>query len=252
MPLGADAAGLAEGRWRAARAADPLGAALPGAYDAARQAWFDGIAATGTVAGPVTVVTPLWAWLTRCAMRCPRIARSGGGSAGGIAAALPAGTRRHPLADEQAMRDWADPSAVGQRSACRGDRGPMFWRRGCWRCSRGWRCDGVAGGGGSRGGALAYALLTGAQVPTVRSLLGAAGAGGLALGRQPLSLACWRWWRSRHGLMARGGGGPSFQMSFGAVLVIGVVSDCAPVRAFLAPRDEAGWRRIGRHRSRSC
>jgi len=40
--------------------------------------------------------------------------------------------------------------------------------------------------------------------------------------------------------------GPSFQMSFSAVLAIIALSTSAPIRAFLAPRDEPWWRRIGR------
>jgi competence protein ComEC len=259
MPLGADVAGLAEGAVvRRARLIPPGDAALPGAYDAARQAWFDGIAATGTVVGPVTVVTPASgeAWLTR--LRHALSAHVHGqvaGSAGGIAAAFASGDRGGiSLADEQAMRDSGlthllSVSGLHVSAVIAGAYVLAARLLGLfpWLALR-MRLPLVAGGLAA-GVGMAYALLTGAQVPTVRSLLGAfLVLAALALGRQPLSL----------GLLAvvaicvmalwpEAVVGPSFQMSFGAVLVIGVVSDCAPVRAFLAPRDEAGWRRIGRH-----
>lgn len=260
MPLGGDVAGLAEGavvRLRA-RLIPPGDAALPGAYDAARQAWFDGIAATGTVVGPVTVVTPASgeAWLARLRHALSaHVHDQVAGSAGGIAAAFASGDRGGiSLADEQAMRDSGlthllsvsglHVSAVIAGAYVLAARLLALFP---WLALR-MRLPLVAGGVGA-GVGMAYALLTGAQVPTVRSLLGAfLVLAALALGRQPLSLrllavaaicvmALW----------PEAVVGPSFQMSFGAVLVISVVSDCAPVRAFLAPRDEAGWRRIGRH-----
>jgi competence protein ComEC len=94
-------------------------------------------------------------------------------------------------------------------------------------------------------GALAgigYTLLTGAQVPTVRSCVGAILVLiALALGRDPLSLR----------MVAVGAivvlllwpealVGPSFQMSFAAVIAIVALHEGAAVRAFLAPREE-GW-----------
>ena len=41
--------------------------------------------------------------------------------------------------------------------------------------------------------------------------------------------------------------GPSFQMSFGSVIAIIALHSAAPVHAFLAPRGESVWRRVGRH-----
>ena len=69
----------------------------------------------------------------------------------------------------------------------------------------------------------------------------------LALGREPLSLLDGRdaalfvlllWPESLIG--------PSFQMSFAAVLAIVALHNCAPVRDFLAPREEAWLSRMGR------
>lgn len=89
---------------------------------------------------------------------------------------------------------------------------------------------------------VAYTLLTGAEVPTVRSCVGALLVlVALALGREPLSLR----------MVAVGAIvvlllwpealiGPSFQMSFAAVIAIVALHGAAPVRAFLRPREE-GW-----------
>ncbi len=100
-------------------------------------------------------------------------------------------------------------------------------------------------------GALAgvgYTLLTGSEVPTLRSCLAAVLVlGALALGREPLSLrmvalaavcvlALW----------PEALAGPSFQMSFAAVIAIVALHDAKPVRDFLAPRDEGGVYRVGR------
>ena len=88
---------------------------------------------------------------------------------------------------------------------------------------------------------LAYTLLTGSEVPTVRSVVGALLVlVALALGREPLSLR----------MVAAAAivvmllwpeavVGPSFQMSFAAVIAIVALHEAAPVRAFLAPREGA-------------
>ncbi|MEO6153718.1 MAG: ComEC/Rec2 family competence protein [Croceibacterium sp.] len=85
-------------------------------------------------------------------------------------------------------------------------------------------------------------MLTGAEVPTVRSCVGALLVlGALALGREPLSLR----------MVAVAAAvvlllwpealvGPSFQMSFAAVVAIVTLHECAPARSFLRPREE-GW-----------
>src|SRR5438034_685826 len=87
-----------------------------------------------------------------------------------------------------------------------------------------------------------FARAAGAEVPTVRSCVGALLVlGALALGREALSLR----------MVAVAGAivlllwpealaGPSFQMSFAAVIAIVALHESAPVRAFLRPREE-GW-----------
>jgi competence protein ComEC len=94
-----------------------------------------------------------------------------------------------------------------------------------------------------------YTLLTGAEVPTVRSCIGAVLVLiALALGRDPLSLrmiavaaffVLLLWPESLIG--------PSFQMSFSAVIAIVALHSSAPVRAFLAPREEGWLARRGRN-----
>jgi competence protein ComEC len=95
---------------------------------------------------------------------------------------------------------------------------------------------------------IGYTLLTGAEVPTVRSCIAALLVlGALTLGRDALSLR----------MVAVAGGfvlilwpesaiGPSFQMSFSAVLAIIALSNSAPVQAFLAAREEHWWSHLAR------
>ena len=100
-------------------------------------------------------------------------------------------------------------------------------------------------------GALAgigYTLLTGAEVPTVRSCVGAVLVlTALALGREALSMrmvaaaaffVLLLWPESLVG--------PSFQMSFAAVLSIVALHNAAPVKAFLAVREESWLARMSR------
>jgi competence protein ComEC len=101
------------------------------------------------------------------------------------------------------------------------------------------------------GAGIGYTLLTGSEVPTVRSCVGAVLVLiALALGREPLSLRMVAvaaafvllvWPESLVG--------PSFQMSFAAVIAIVALHESAPVRAFLAPREE-GW--LGRTARRTA
>lgn len=105
----------------------------------------------------------------------------------------------------------------------------------------------VAAGIGALAG-IAYTLLTGAEVPTVRSYVGAVLVlGALALGREPLSLrmvavaavvVLLLWPESLIG--------PSFQMSFAAVITIAALHGAAPVRALFARREESLVARVAR------
>jgi len=261
MPDHADSPGLAEGAvvTMRARLMPPALPILPGSYDAARQAWFDGIAATGTVVGPVTVVALPPAdgpWLARARHALSdHVRRRVAGSPGGIAAAFASGDRGGiSTVDEQAMRDSGlthllsvsglHVSAVIGGAYCLAIRLLGLFP---WLVLR-VRLPLLASSLGGLAG-VAYTLLTGAQVPTVRSVLGALLVlGALALGRQPFSLRLLAVAAAYVMLLwPEAVVGPSFQMSFGSVLAIIAVHDNAPVRAFLAHRDEAWWRRLGRH-----
>lgn len=111
LPLEQDSSSLREGaivRLKA-RLMPPAPPMLPGAYDFARTAWFEGYAATGSAQGPVTLLkaaerAPLLAPLQR--RLAEHVRHQLAGSPGAIAAAFASGDRGSISdADEQAMRD---------------------------------------------------------------------------------------------------------------------------------------------------
>ena len=256
-PQSADRPGLAEGarvRLRA-RLMPPSPPLVPGAYDFARKAWFDGLAATGSVLGGIAVVESadgggLFGHLQR--ELSAHVRNRLGGSAGAIAAAFASGDRGAIAeSDAKAMRDAGlthllsisglHVSAVIAAAYLCVIRLLALWP---WLALR-IRLPVAAAAGGALAG-LGYTLLTGAEVPTVRSCIGAGLVLlALALGREPLSMR----------MIAIGAGlvllvwpeslvGPSFQMSFAAVIAIVALHGAEPVRRFGAPRDD-GWLRRG-------
>lgn len=232
-----------------ARLMPPAPPMLPGGYNFARTAWFSGLAATGSLIGDIRIVRPGpgGTRLTRAKGALARHVQDRiEGSEGGIATALATGDRgaiAEP--DAQAMRDAGlahllsisglHVSAVIGAAYLIAIRLLALWP---WLALR-VRLPIVAAGAGALAG-IAYTLLTGAQVPTVRSCIGALLVlAALALGRQALSLRMLAiaaflvlllWPESLVG--------PSFQMSFAAVLAIIALSGARPVRRFLAPREE--------------
>ena len=260
LPAARDRAEIAEGavvRLRA-RLMPPAPPMLPGGYDFARAAWFSGLAATGSVLGEVSVVDPAPA--ARGGLRPLQRSLSAhvrahlDGSAGTIAAAFASGDRGAiDPADDEAMRDAGlthllsisglHVSAVIAAAYLLALKLLGLWP---WLTLR-VRLPLVAAAAGA-GAGVAYTLLTGAEVPTVRSCIGALLVLlALALGREPLSLR----------MLAVGAVlvlvlwpeavvGPSFQMSFAAVLAIVALHGAGPVRAFLAPREEPWWHRASR------
>jgi competence protein ComEC len=252
-------AGLAEGarvRLRA-RLMPPASPMLPGSYDFARAAWFKGLSATGTMVGPLEVLRPapeggniarLQRWLAA------HVRNRVEGSAGAIAAAFASGDRGSIAeADEVAMRDSGlthllsisglHVSAVVAAGYFAALRLLALWSALALRV----RLPVVAAAVGALAG-IGYTLLTGAEVPTVRSCLAALLVlGALVLGRDPLSL---RMVAVAAGcvllLWPESAIGPSFQMSFAAVLAIIALSTSGPARAFLAPREEPWWAYAGR------
>jgi len=241
-----------------ARLMPPAPPMLPGGYDFARAAWFEGYAATGSVQGPVTVLqaadgAPLLAPLQR--RLSEHVRRQLDGSPGAIAAAFASGDRGSiSEADEQAMRDAGlthllSISGLHVSAVIAGAYFLAITLLALWP----WltlrvRLPLVAAGIGALAG-IGYTLLTGAEVPTVRSCVGAVLVlGALALGREPLSLR----------MLAVGAifvlllwpesvAGPSFELSFAAVIAIIALHASAPARAFLAPREEAWLTRLARH-----
>lgn len=258
-PAGLSAAAVEGARVRLrARLMPPAPPMVPGAYDFARTAWFAGLSATGSAIGPVVVTEPgageSGLAATQRALADHVRARLDG-SPGAIAAAFASGDRGGiSPADEKAMRDAGlthllsisglHVSAVIAGVYFLAIRLLALWP---WLTLR-VRLPLVAAACGA-GAGVAYTLLTGAEVPTVRSCVGALLVlGALALGREALSLrmvaaaafvVMLAWPETVVS--------PSFQMSFAAVIAIVALHGAGPIRAFLAPREERGAVRLGRH-----
>jgi competence protein ComEC len=217
-----------------ARLMPPAAPAVPGAYDFARAAWFRGIGATGRAIGPVALVAPAPAggvgrwWSGLRARLSTHIQSSLEGGEGGIANALATGDQGAiPEEDAEAMRrsglaHLLSVSGLHVTAVVAGTilivlrllalsprlalRAPLLL---------------ISGGAGALSG-IGYTLLTGAEVPTVRSCIAALLVlGGIALGREAVTLR----------LVATGAlivllfrpealAGPSFQLSFAAVTAI--------------------------------
>ncbi len=253
VPLESDRPEFAEGaRVRLeARLVPPSPPILPGGYDFARTAWFEGLAATGSAQGEIELIEPAPGGKRLAALQrrlADHVRSKLDGSPGAIAAAFASGDRGAiSPADEQAMRDSGlthllsisglHVSAVIAAAYMLAIKLLALWP---WLALR-VRLPLVAAAIGALAG-IGYTLLTGAQVPTVRSCVGAILVlVALALGRDPLSMR----------MVAVGSAvvlllwpealvGPSFQMSFAAVIAIVALHQGAAVRTFLAPREE-GW-----------
>lgn len=248
--------GVAEGARIALRAwlMPPAPPVLPGAYDFARTAWFAGLSATGNLVGPLRVIEPansggVLAEAQRTLAR--HVRKQLGGSEGSIAAAFASGDRGGIAdSDEQAMRDSGlthllsisglHVSAVIAGAYFLVMRLFALWP---WFALR-VRLPLLAAACGAAVG-VGYTLLTGGEVPTVRSCIGALLVlGALALGREALSM---RMVAAAATIVMlawpEAVANPGFQMSFAAVLAIVALHGAAPVRAVLAPREEgwAGW-----------
>ncbi|MEP2736334.1 MAG: ComEC/Rec2 family competence protein [Erythrobacter sp.] len=259
VPLEEIGEGMAEGavlnmRVRLMPPAPPM---LPGGYDFARAAWFKGYAGTGSVIGEIEVVRASTSdsglpAIQRFLSRHVRGELSG--SPGSIAAAFASGDRGGiSEADEEAMRDSGlthllsisglHVSAVIAAGYLIAIKLLALWP---WLVLR-VRLPVVAAGIGALAG-IGYTLLTGAEVPTVRSCVGAVLVLiALAVGRDALSIRMVAvaaffvmlfWPESLIG--------PSFQMSFAAVISIVALHNCGPVQSFLAPRDESWLTHVGR------
>lgn len=241
-----------------ARLMPPAPPMLPGSYDFARTAWFQGLAATGSVIGPVTIERSAQGTRTLRQVQqrlADHVRARLDGSPGAIAAAFASGDRGSiAVTDEDAMRDAGlthllsisglHVSAVIAAVYVLAIRLLALWP---WLALR-VRLPLMAATCGALAG-IAYTLLTGAEVPTIRSCIGAVLVlAALALGRDPLSLRMVAvaalfvmiFWPEAVP-------GPSFQMSFGSVIAIIAFDSSAPIRRLVAARDDGAAMRLLRH-----
>ncbi|WP_206365768.1 ComEC/Rec2 family competence protein [Sphingomonas naasensis] len=248
-------AGIAPGaviRLRA-RLMPPPDAAVPGAYDFARVAWFAGLGATGRGFAPIAVVRPAAAPGADLRARLSDHIQSRiAGSGGGIASALATGDQG-AIAEEdaEAMRrsGLAHLLSVSGLHVTAVTAAAMLLVLRLLALSPAlalrWRLPLVAAGAGALA-AVGYTLLTGAEVPTIRSCAAALLVLlALSLGREAITLR----------LVAAGAllvlllwpealAGPSFQLSFAAVTAIVALHESPRVRGWFAPREERRGRRL--------
>jgi competence protein ComEC len=239
-----------------ARLAAPPPMALPGTYDFARDAWFNGIGAVGKALGPLTVTRPSVPHgldRAREGLRTLITARLPASSAG-IAIALVTGDQNAVDQDDaDAMRrsglthllsvSGLHIAAVVAFAMFLTLRLLALSETLALRLNLVLVAAAVAAASG-----IGYTLLTGMQVPTVRSCVAALLIlAGIALGRDALSIR----------LIATGAlvvlvfrpealAGPSFQMSFAAVTSIVALHSTAWARKLLQRREEGVIGRIYR------
>ncbi|WP_310476661.1 ComEC/Rec2 family competence protein [Sandarakinorhabdus sp.] len=232
----------------------PAGMAVPGGFDLARRSWFDGIGATGVALGPVQLLAPpppgpqLWLAGVRGQLQTLITARMPG-EVGAVAAAFVTGWQGAiPPATAQAMRDAGLAhllSISGLHIAVVVGSVALFSRSllGLWP----WLAlrapvPTLALATGALAG-LAYTLLAGAQVPTVRAVIAACiVVVGMMLGRQALSLrllaaAAFAILVVRPEALL----GASFQMSFAAVIGIVALYESRLGKWLTAVREDEPW-----------
>jgi competence protein ComEC len=243
-----------------ARLMPPPSAAVPGAYDYAAVSWFAGIAATGKALDPVKLVKPApvdrpsqWLADVRIALTAHILSRLPPG-AGGVAAALATGDmgavsqddndafRRSGLAHLLSVSGLHLTAAAGATMFLM-LRVLALWPRLALRAP----LLLIAAGCGALVG-IAYTLLTGAEVPTVRSLVAAlVVSAGIAAGREAMTLrlvatgalVCVLFWPESVA-------GPSFQLSFAAILSIVALHELGWTRRMFEKREEGAARRLTR------
>lgn len=228
----------------------PAGPTLPGGYDFARRAWFEGVGATGRAVGPVVMPTPApdgTEGPLRQRLSAHIQTRLEGGE-GSIAAALATGDQGSvPEADMEAMRQsgLAHLLSISGLHVTALVGGVVFLIFRLMALSPTlalrWPLMLIAASAGAAAG-VGYTLFTGAEVPTVRSCIAALLVlGGLALGREAITLR----------LVATGAIivmlfwpealiGPSFQLSFAAVTAIVALHEHPPFRKMVERREEDG------------
>lgn len=240
-----------------ARLMPPAMPALPGAYDFAERAWFQGLGATGQALGEIRILRPadpLFAMSGYRQRLSGHVQAQMAGAAGAIGATLATGDRgaigeedaeamrRSGLAHLLSISGLHVTAVVGavyllvlkllalSPSLALRFRLPVVAAA----------CAALA--------ALAYTLLTGAQVPTIRACVAALLVlVALMMGRSAITLR----------MVAAGAlfvllfwpeslVGPSFQLSFAAVTAIIALHDHPRIRALFMLREESWLRRAGR------
>lgn len=237
-----------------ARLMAPAGAAVPGAYDFARVAWFQGLGATGRAFGPIVITDAPTAGEELRASLTRHIHARVPGSAGGVAAALVTGDRGAiSVEDDEALRraGLAHLLSVSGLHVTAVVGATMFavlrllslFPALALRV----RLPVVAALAAAVVAAF-YTWLTGAEVPTVRSLIAALIVlAALAMGREAITLR----------LVAAGAlivlllwpeaaASASFQLSFAAVTTIVALHEHSRISEWFAAREEARWRRMAR------
>lgn len=248
---------LRKGEWVVVRArlVAPPEPAVPGGYDFARTAWFLGIGGTGKALGPIVRLAPSPQDAAPLRTRITEhIHQRLAGSTGGIAAALATGDRGGiAKEDEDAMR----ASGLTHLLSISGLHitavvaAAMFLALRLLSLSPWLALHAplvlIAAGIGALAG-IAYTVLAGAEVPTIRSCIAALLVLlGLALGREAMTLR----------LVATGAlvvlliwpeslVGASFQLSFAAITAIVALHEHPGIRALTMRRDEPLLSRVFR------
>lgn len=238
-----------------ARLVPPPDAAVPGGYDFARAAWFRGIGGTGKALDPIRRLDPPSENSASLRDRISAHVRSRlGGSAGGIAAAFATGDRGGIAPeDEESMR----ASGLTHLLSISGLHitavvgAAMFLTLRVlalspWLALRA-PLPLISAGMGALAG-IGYTLLTGAEVPTIRSCIAALLVlVGLSLGREAITLR----------LVATGAlvvlllwpetlVGASFQLSFAAITAIVALHEHPRIRGWTMRREERMAARLAR------
>ena len=239
-----------------ARLTPPPPMALPGTYDFARDAWFRGIGGVGRALGPVELLAPgTLSGLDSTRDRLGRHIRWRlPGASGGIATALATGDQNAVGKDDaEAMRRSGLThllSVSGLHIAAVVGAAMLLTMKLLAlseRLALRFNLVLVAAGVGALAG-VAYTLLTGAQVPTVRScIIALLVLAGIALGRDALSLRLLSV-AALAILLVRPESlpGASFQLSFAAVTAIIALHSTPWARRTFMRRDEEPFARFGR------
>jgi competence protein ComEC len=239
-----------------ARLVPPPAAAVPGGYDFARVAWFKGLGAAGSAMGKITRIGPPATVQSSLRDRLSAHVRAQiEGSAGGIATAFVTGDEGGISEEDQnAMRrsGLAHLLSISGLHVTAVIAAAMFLTLRLLALfpalALRWNLLLASAGMGALAG-IGYTLLTGSQVPTVRSCVAAMLViAGVAMGREAVTLR----------LVAMGALvillflpealiGPSFQLSFAAIVGLIAWNDVPVMRRFNAPREESRVRKLGRN-----